>query len=207
MNPAFASEQDPLAHRLLLGLLGPFGLRKVSGNWLGVVYRKEKFHSLRGPGFFWIKPSLDEEEKGRISIEQDSFQVSSSGLQTRDNARLELSVELDYRLDPRSLPYRELVELAEHAVRVRHGKEASRKKVEATVTAALRTIVSRLDAEPVCRGDRFGAIERNLEKQLHAYLGEALDLHSVRISDAKMLSDPAPPKDQPESRLSWSLND
>jgi regulator of protease activity HflC (stomatin/prohibitin superfamily) len=207
MKPARLSDPYPLAHRLLLFLCGPFGLRRVSDNWLGIVYRKKKFHSLRGPGFFWIKRSLDEQVEGSISIEWDSFRVSSSDLQTRDNAELEVDVELIYRLDPRSLPYGELKELAKHAVLFSHGKMASRQKVKKAVTAALSISQSKLDAEPVCEGQEAETIERGLEEGLNAYLGKALDLRSVEIVDVKMLSEPTQPKDEPESWLSWSLND
>jgi hypothetical protein len=185
--------------RLLLSLGRPFGLCWIPDGQLGIVHRRKGYHRLCGPGFFWIIPWYEQLRDPTISIEPDSIQTTISNLQTRDHARLRLTVSLTYVFNPRFLPHNEVVPL------IRQGKKARDQKVLDAVKVVLESITPRFNAEPICRGDLHGPIEEDFEAELTAQMGKALELYSFEILEVTTISEDIPPGQDQESRLGlWS---
>jgi hypothetical protein len=149
----------PLAYRLCRFLGGPFGLRWVPDNHLGAVYRMEMYHSLRGPGFFWINP-FTETVKGSVNIQPDFISTPFPSLQTKDGLQLGLQVALAYAFDPRPLPREKAV------VFVQLDKVILRAIVSDSATSALQSIMRNYYAEQVCRGEIFETIGQSLMTEL-----------------------------------------
>jgi hypothetical protein len=149
----------PLAYRLCRFLGRPFGLRWVPDNHLGAVYRMEMYHSLRGPGFFWINP-LTQTVKGSVSIQSDFISTPFPSLQTKDGLQLGLRVALAYVFDPRPLPREKAVGF------VQLDKVILRAIVSDSATSALQSIMRNYYAEQVCRGEIFETIGQSLMTEL-----------------------------------------
>ncbi len=85
----------PLLYRMALTLGRPFGVRWVGDLELAAIFRMEQYHSVKGPGFFWINP-LTQRVESHISLAPDFISMAVPGIQTRDGIQLEFSIALAY---------------------------------------------------------------------------------------------------------------
>lgn len=153
----------PLAYRLVRFFGYPFGLRWVPDNHLGVIFRMEMYHKLKGPGFFWITP-LVESVKRRIRISPDFLSTPIRGLHTRDGVDLGLKVALAYAFDPRPLSRADAVVLTALP------SSELRAIVTDSATWTLLNIMPQYYAEQICRGAAFETIRQRLISQLNELL-------------------------------------
>jgi hypothetical protein len=172
----------PLAYQLRLLFGRPFGLRWVPDNHLGVVYRMEMYHGLRGPGFFRIDPWQDT-VKDVVSLNPDFIETRVENLNTRDAVQLGLRVALAYVFDPRYLPREKAL------VFIKWPSSILRAIVSDFANSALLNIVPKYHAEQICRGELFETIQDSLEKELKV----SLDPLAIRPTFAMVLEAIVPP--------------
>lgn len=157
-------EGPPLGYSLALFFGRPFGLRWVPDNHLGVIYRMEMYHRLRGPGFFWISPFVESVNR-QVNLGPDYISINIPNLNTRDGMQLEwLKVGLAFAFDPRRLPRHLALEY------VKWSQGVVRLIVQDFATRALLAIIPNYFAEQICRGEVFDPIEDLLMDLLIRYL-------------------------------------
>jgi hypothetical protein len=164
--------EAPFFYRILVGLGRPLGLRWVGDNEVAVVYHLERYHSIQGPGFFWINP-LTQTMRARIRVAPDFVPVPAADIHTRDALQLGLTVVLAYRLDPALLPDRKEAgaaptpdEKQKAALYLSWSRETHRAIVIDNTQRALQAVVPAYYAEEICRGEVFEPMERQLLKIL-----------------------------------------
>jgi regulator of protease activity HflC (stomatin/prohibitin superfamily) len=155
--------QPPLVYRLLRTLGRPFGLRWVGDNQVAVVYRLERYHSLKGPGFFWINP-FTQTMRRIISTAPEFVSIEAVGIHTEDALQLGLTVAMAYEVKPTWMPPDKA------ALYVTWTREARQSIVTNHATNALQDIVPSFNAEEICRGTVFRSIEDRLMSALGARL-------------------------------------
>lgn len=155
--------QSPLVYRLLRTLGRPFGLRWVGDNQVAVVYRLERYHSLKGPGFFWINP-FTQTVRRIISTAPEFVSIEAVDIHTEDALQLGLTVALAYEVQPTWMPPDKA------ALYVTWTREARQSIVTNHATRALQDIVPSFNAEEICRGTAFRSIEERLMSGLGARL-------------------------------------
>jgi hypothetical protein len=174
--------RPPLAYRLRLFFGRPSGLRWVPDNHLGVVYRMEMYHSLRGPGFFRINP-FTESVKQEVSLNPDFIATHVANLNTRDAVQLGLRVALAFVFDPRPLPREKAL------VFVKWPPHILRAIVTDFANSALLNILPKYYAEEICRGELFETIQQRLE----ASLKTSLEPLAIRPTFVMVLEVTVPP--------------
>ena len=95
--------QQPLLFRMLIRVGRPFGLRWIGGRKLAVISQMERSHSLKGPGFFWIRPFF-QRVKLVVSTAPERTSILIPNIITKYALHFEIKAVLEYRFNPRSLP-------------------------------------------------------------------------------------------------------
>ncbi len=90
--PARQDTRQPLTYRLIRTLGHPFGLRWVGDNELAVIYEMERYHSVRGPGFFWVNP-WTQTVHSVIRVAPDFISTYIRGIRTKDGLVLEFLLQ------------------------------------------------------------------------------------------------------------------
>jgi hypothetical protein len=150
---------SPPLYRLLLTLGRPFGLRWAGDNEAAVVYRLERYHELRGPGFFWINP-LTQSVRLFIQVTPDFILINAPNVQTRDALQFEISIALAYKFNPDLMP------ADKAALFVTWSRNVHRAIVADNARRALQAVVPAFFSEQICRGEAFDAIEQKLKDEL-----------------------------------------
>jgi regulator of protease activity HflC (stomatin/prohibitin superfamily) len=149
----------PIIYRFLRAVGRPFGLRWVGDNQVAVVYRLERYHTLKGPGFFWINRFTQSVRK-IIDLAPDFIPVTASDIHTQDALQLDLAVALAYLFDPALMPPEKA------ALYVTWTRETHRAIITDNVKRALQAVVPSFYAEDICRGKAFAEIERQVMSEL-----------------------------------------
>lgn len=63
----------------------------------GVIFRLGRFHAVRGPGFYWVIPFVD--QKVRVDIRTRTVDVESQETVTRDSVTIKVNAVLYYRIN------------------------------------------------------------------------------------------------------------
>ena len=155
--------QSPMVYRLLRTLGRPFGLRWVGDNQVAVIYRLERYHSLKGPGFFWINP-FTQTVKKIMSTAPEFVSIEAADIHTQDALQLGLTVALAYEVEPAWMPSDKA------ALYVTWTREARQSIVTNHAPHTLQDIVPSFNAEESCRGTVFRSIEERLMKGLDVRL-------------------------------------
>ncbi len=173
MNNFSMDSKPPVLHRLALSLGKPFGLRWVGGRKLALVSQMERSHSLRGPGFFWIRP-LFQRVRMVVSTAPENVTSHIEHVLTKDALMLDVTCVLEYRFDPRSLPDGESIRMVKRCPL----PEERREIVENIAHRAMQDVMPRFYAEQVCRG---GELFSTVEQQFMAALQERLNPFAIRL--------------------------
>lgn len=142
-------------YRLLISLGRPFGLRWVNDNEMAVIHRLERYHGLRGPGFFWLNPLTE-----FVHSITDFTSVEVPDVQTRDALPFEMSVGLAYRFDP------DLIPPDKAAAVLPWSRDTHRVIVTDNAQQVLREIVPVFSSVQIRKGEAFDAIEQELKGEL-----------------------------------------
>jgi regulator of protease activity HflC (stomatin/prohibitin superfamily) len=83
-----------------LGILGAlvlvFGLRMDREYQRGVIFRLGRFHSVRGPGLYWVIPLID--QKIRVDIRTRTVDIEAQETVTSDSVTIRVNAVLYYRI-------------------------------------------------------------------------------------------------------------
>lgn len=153
--------QAPTVYRFLRAVGRPFGVRWVGDYQLAVIYRLERYHTVKGPGFFRINP-LTQRVHSIISVSPDLISTAIPGLLTKDALRLEFSMSLAYTCDPRIVPQDRA------ALVVKWSRDVRRAIVTDRAQRAFQAVVPQFYAEQICRGEVFQSLEDKFLKELMA---------------------------------------
>lgn len=161
----------PPFYSLALTLGRPFGVRWVGDYELAVIYQLERYHEVKGPGFFVINP-LTQRVHSVISISPDFITTPMSSIQTKDALQLDFSVALAYSFAPQSVPKERA------AMVVKWSRDIRRAIVTDNAQRAFQAVVPKFYAEQICRGEVFKPLEEEFLSILTTRL-EALALKPV----------------------------
>ncbi len=181
MHPA-QDNQPPWLFQLLIKLGKPWGLRWVGDKELAVIYQMQRYHDLRGPGFFWITPSIQAVRK-IISLSEDGVTTDFKEILTADALPLEMTWLLVYRLDPRSLPK------AEAQTVVNWTPDLKRTIVTEYAQRCMQAVLPKFDALTVCRGKVFQEIEAEFSKEINGLM----NIFGMSLLEGRVLKVIPPP--------------
>lgn len=162
MHPS-QDNQPPWLFQLLIKLGKPWGLRWVGDKELAVIYQMQRYHDLRGPGFFWITPSIQAVRKV-ISLSEDGLTTDFKEILTADALPLEMTWLLVYKLDPRGLPKHDAQTVTNWSL------ELKRTILTEYAQRSMQAVLPKFDAETVCRGKVFQEIEADFAKEMNGLM-------------------------------------
>lgn len=166
---------SPFFHRLALRFGRPFGLRWVGDFERAVIYRMESYDTLKGPGFFGINPTT-QRIHDVVSIMPDLITTTLPNIQTRD------AIQLDFPVAIRYAPILDQAPREVAAIAVRLSPDVRRGIVTFNAQRALQAVLPLFNAEQVCRGQVYDAIEQRWLPILREMLAEyALEPKRVRV--------------------------
>ncbi len=162
MHPS-QDNQPPWLFQLLIKLGKPWGLRWVGDKELAVIYQMQRYHDLRGPGFFWITPSIQAVRK-IVSLSEDGVTTDFKEILTADGLPLEMTWLLVYKLDPRGLPKMDAQTVTNWSL------ELKRTILTEYAQRSMQAVLPKFDAETVCRGKVFQEIEADFATEMNGLM-------------------------------------
>ncbi|MCA9032273.1 MAG: hypothetical protein KDA66_15760 [Planctomycetaceae bacterium] len=81
---------------LASGLLFALGLRMDREYERGVIFRLGRFHSVKGPGLYWIIPFID--DATRVDIRTRTVDIEAQETVTSDSVTIRVNAVLYYRI-------------------------------------------------------------------------------------------------------------
>lgn len=138
------------------------GIHFATDNYVIPVLRWGRFNRVKGPGFFWTFPLIEQTLSPiKTSLHVGNFYFEE--ILTRDNIPFRVQMTVLFTFNPASA----LKSAA--AMLVRGGDDLLQVIVKDYTNQGLRRLASRFEAEELCRGSAMSAIERNLT---HLLTGE-----------------------------------
>ena len=167
-----SSKHLPPVLRIKLALGYPFGLRRVSGRELAVVYRMGHFHGIRGPREFRLAPFVDV-VRCVVDMSHKHLSITLDDLATKDGLHFSVPVELQYNFDPRQLAREKIMT----AIR-RVDQTGAESIVHDNAQAVMFQVFGKYTGEQVARNEATQAIQKEFLDLLAArLLGYGLHLH------------------------------
>ncbi len=155
---AHADTKPAYFQRMMLNLLGRFGLRWVSKREIAIVLKGEKFHKLvGGPGTFFVVPGLQRVAQV-LTIGPDYLDIPLRELNTGDGLQVSIETLLEYHFDPRNAPAENDGQRARLARRC--GSQAERRVLLGFLAQrAMQGVAAHFRAEDICRGKVWDKME------------------------------------------------
>jgi regulator of protease activity HflC (stomatin/prohibitin superfamily) len=151
--------------RMMLGLLGRFGLRWVSRREVAIVLKGEQFHKMVGGATtFFVVPGLQRVAQV-LTIGPDYLDIPLRELSTGDGLLVGIDTLIEYKFDPRMAPAENDAQRARLARRC--ATQAERRVLLGFLAQrAMQSVTAQYRAEQICRGQVWDTLEQRFFEML-----------------------------------------